>query len=314
MNVLDFSLADLIFRVTSEHTLLPLGTGDPFELFRRTVTTTTPDASYTVDFTLRDPSSIIAAKAPNIVWQNTLWRLRSSETDGVEIDVRDMTSSVWRTAARLSSDLSGGKLFVPVQSDQVSVRTFYHPQDRAIILGRVCHLGGVMLHASSVWINGRVLVFAGVSGSGKTTLARLFRRFGALILNDERTLIHMRDGVTHAGASPWHGEENQVHTATGPLAAIFFLRQASRNRLDPLSLSQSLGRMITAAFVPVFIPDGTARTMENCAAILERVPTYELNFGMNDEVVELCLAAPHSRDCSPNLAGAHATNGPSTST
>ena len=55
-------------------------------------------------------------------------------------------------------------------------------------------------HATSVVIDGRVLLLAGASGSGKSDLAlRLIDR-GALLLSDDYTQLEERDGILHAMA------------------------------------------------------------------------------------------------------------------
>ena len=159
-----------------------------------------------------------------------------------------------------------------------------------MVLGRICHLGGIMLHASSVMVDGQVMIFAGVSGTGKTTMARLWRQHGGTILNDERTLVIPRRGKVAAGASPWHGEENQVNAATGPLAAIFFLKQAPENKLRSMPLEESLPRLLTTAFIPVFLSDGPGRTLDACTSILQSVSVYEMAFTPDVRALDACRA------------------------
>lgn len=245
-----------------------------------------PDAVYEV---LLAPAIFPSPPASNLFWDNGLWRTCFGNGKTVDIDIFDVQIKDWRAAARVSADFATGTLLIPEPSlDATSIHPLYHPQDRAVILGRICHLGGIMMHSSSILVDGKVLIFAGMSGAGKTTLARLWREHGAIILNDERNLIHIRNGSVRAGASPWHGEENQVNPATGPLAGIFFLNQATTNRLHALPLSEGLPKMLTTSFVPVFIPEGPARTLEACQAILEGVPAYGLDFTPDARALDLC--------------------------
>lgn len=249
----------------------------------------TPDAAFEIKLV---PTNPLPFPAGEILWDNGIWRTRLAENHGLDIDIFDIQLAGWRPAARMAADFATGDLLIPEpKPDATVLRPLYHPQDRAVILGRMCQIDGVMMHSSSVLVDGKVLIFAGVSGAGKTTLARLWRDHGATILNDERNLIHCRNGTARAGASPWHGEENQVSPATGPLAGIFFLNQASSNRLHSLPVSESLPKMLTTAFVPVFMPRGPARTLESCHAILERVPAYWLDFTPDGRALDLCLSA-----------------------
>lgn len=224
-----------------------------------------------------------------IFWDNGIWRTRLAADNSLGIEFFDVKADAWCMAAKASPDFSTGKLLIPAPLDgTTSVHPLYHPQDRAMILGRICHIGGVMMHSSSVLVDGKVMVFTGVSGAGKTTMARLWRSHGGTILNDERTLIHNRGGTVLCGASPWHGEENQVNPATGPLSGIFFLKQAAENHLRLLPIEESIPRMLTTAFVPVFIPGGTPRTLDACVSILQTIPAYELSFTPDARALDLC--------------------------
>lgn len=58
------------------------------------------------------------------------------------------------------------------------------------------------IHATSVMIDGRVLLLAGRSGSGKSDLAlRLIDR-GALLVSDDYTRLEARNGVLYASPPP----------------------------------------------------------------------------------------------------------------
>lgn len=289
MNRLEFSLADLRFRIESEPAPFPLRPPEEYECFMRGDAAPEPDAVYraAVDTAPEAPSN-----PSGVIWDNDIWRTRHSGSDAMAIDIRDIQANIWRRAADTSSDFSRGTLWMsPPNPAALCLRPLYHPQDRAVILGRLCHLGGIMMHASSVFVDGNVLLFAGMSGAGKTTIGRLWQRHGALLLNDERTLIQTRNGAARAGASPWHGEENQVNPTTGPLAGIFFLRQASANQLRRLPIPEGIGRMMTTAFVPVFVPDGPALTVAACHRILETTPAYEMGFTPDGRALDACRTA-----------------------
>jgi hypothetical protein len=282
---LDFSLAEILFRVTQPSGTLLLIPPAEYDSFIIPASTLAPDAVYQPRLVSNTISPCVTGE---IFWDNGIWRTCLHE-NRLAIDIFDIQPGGWRQAAKMAPDFSTGELLIPEPlPDATVLRPLYHPQDRAVVLGRICHLGGVMMHSSSVLVDGKVLIFAGMSGAGKTTLARLWRDHGATILNDERNLIHCKNGTVRAGASPWHGEENQVNQGTGPLAGIFFLNQASSNRLHPLPLSESLPKMLTTAFIPVFMPGGPALTLESCHAILESVPAYGLDFTPDARALELC--------------------------
>lgn len=291
---MDFSFADVVFRVTTQLTSPPLRPPNEYAPFIRSAGNQPPDAIYE---TRLMPANSPPPAPEKVFWDNGVWRTRLADTGGLEIDCYDILSGKWRPSAQLSPDFATGELLVPEPAPgTASILPLYHPQDRAVILGRMCRLNGLMMHASSILVDGRVLVFAGMSGAGKTTLARLWRSHGATLLNDERTLIHKRAGSIRAGASPWHGEENQVSSETGPLAGIFFLKQASVNRLNPLPLTESLPRMMTTAYIPVFMPEGLRFTLDTCATLLQERPAYELEFTPDARALGLCRTVLHASE------------------
>lgn len=286
---IEFSVDGIRFRITDPSNSVDLCLPDEYSPFHAVPGQALPDAVFEV-IPCRSPETKLGPGP--ILWANELWRLRDSGADHFEIEIHDGLPRAWRRVAAVTRDFAAGQLFPALRIQQEkNLSPFHNPQDRTLVLGRLCHLGGAMLHASSVLVEGRAMLFTGMSGAGKTTIARLWRTHGATILNDERNLIRPSGEQIMAGASPWHGEENQVNPAIAPLAAIFYLKQSAENSLRPLSVVESLPRLLTTTFVPVFLPDGPERTLNSLGAILERVPAYELSFTPGTRALELCRSA-----------------------
>lgn len=285
---LGFSLARTRFQLSPPSDTRPLRLSDEYLPFLCAPGTEPADASYTVS--PAGPEEMTASG--RVFWDNGVWRMRQVSTRRFDVEIQDAQIGAWRKTAEMADDFATGTLFPsPCSLRTGPLRPFHHPQDRAIVVGRFCHLEGVMVHSSCVWVEGKVLLFAGVSGAGKTTIARLWRSHGATVLNDERNLVRMCDGATWAGASPWHGEDNQVSALTGPLAAVFCLKQSTHNDLRPLPVTESVVRLLTATFVPVFVPEGPARVVETWGKVLEQVPAYELSFTPDGRALDLCRSA-----------------------
>jgi hypothetical protein len=183
VTTLDFSLAETHFRVIGSSTLPPLRPPDNYSLFLNANKAGQPAATYTAR-----PGNLLPEDG-RILWDNGIWRTRESG-DFIDIEVNDIHASRWLRAAHIASDYSHGDLFVPQPApDAPFIRPLYHPQDRAIILGRFCHLESIMVHSSAVLVDGKVILFSGMSGAGKTTIARLWQAHGGTLLNDERNLL-----------------------------------------------------------------------------------------------------------------------------
>jgi hypothetical protein len=226
-----------------------------------------------------DPFPEIGARA-RPAWENELVRLWRAADGAITIARYDAPRRQWLPAARVRSDFSQGSLYratpTPTEPDAVP---FHHPHDRILLIGRLAHLRGGMAHAAAVNDNGRGVLLVGPSGAGKTTLAKLWRAAGALVLNDERNFLRtFGNAQVTVGASPWHGADNSIHPGRAPLAGILHLKQARRTRLRRLSMLESLTRLLTATFIPVFLENGPDLILRAWSALVENVPAYEFDF------------------------------------
>ncbi|WP_045391837.1 HPr kinase/phosphorylase [Falsirhodobacter sp. alg1] len=60
----------------------------------------------------------------------------------------------------------------------------------------------MIMHASAVAVDGRGVLIVGASGSGKSTLALALMARGAVLVSDDRTMLHAADGCLHGAAPP----------------------------------------------------------------------------------------------------------------
>jgi hypothetical protein len=154
--------------------------------------------------------------------------------------------------------------------------------------------GGIAcLHASAVVKGGGGFVFLGPSGAGKSTAALFGLEAGGQIIDDDMVCIAGEEDNSYSVLSPrvWgrqvgkHPMARFVDVGPGvPLGGIFVLIKAEENRLVPLSemaaayalTRQALGLDGTNQ---LRMPENMMRRIfENCCAIAERVPAYQLYF------------------------------------
>jgi len=112
----------------------------------------------------------------------------------------------------------------------------------------------VLIHATSVVIDGRALLLTGASGSGKSDLAlRLIDR-GALLLSDDYTALELQDGIVHARAAVniagrievrGVGIIDMAFADDAPVALVLALDEVP-NRMPPetIAIDDLLGRAI----------------------------------------------------------------------
>ena len=290
MHSLTFSIAGVHVTLVSTQGIRPLrlpAEYSPFEC--STPEGMRPDVALDVTALDRESAPLLAG---GWSWQNESWRMGNTAAGRLLIEIHDAVSRDWRTAAHLLPDFASGTLYEREASLPASGRMpFHHPHDRAIILGRLAFMSGGMVHSSCVAAGGKALLFVGRSGAGKTTVARLWHAEGATLLNDERNIVRAARRGPLAGSSPWHGEENRVSPLTAPLAAVFYLKKAASNSVRDVPCAESVSRLFTATFVPVFLKDAARMILDAWANVLEAVPSYELSFTPDRRAISACRSA-----------------------
>ena len=147
--------------------------------------------------------------------------------------------------------------------------------------------GGMLMHASSVVLDGRAYLFTGVSESGKTTISRLAPPH-AHLLTDEMSFIRLEDGEYFAYGTPFAGElATPGENMRAPLAGIFLLAKGADNRIDPFDQGQAV-RTVMANILYFARDDAlTSKVFDNAIALAARVPVKRLTFFPDARVWDL---------------------------
>src|SRR6266852_2209254 len=104
--------------------------------------------------------------------------------------------------------------------------------------------GGFLLHAASGICDGGACLFSGVSGAGKTTMTRLAPADITLLTDEISYLRPSADGYSAFG-TPFAGElAKSGENCTAPVSALFFLEQGPENRIDELSSTDAVRRLM----------------------------------------------------------------------
>ncbi len=136
---------------------------------------------------------------------------------------------------------------------------------------------GFLLHAATVVRNGRAYLFTGKSGAGKSTVASL-APVGS-VLTDEISLLRREDGVWRAYGTPFWGEFRAGDSNTGaPIAGIFRLVQAERNRIAPLRPVEFLRTIIANVLFFTADPPANRCLLEIVSEAAQKLRGYALEF------------------------------------
>jgi len=143
--------------------------------------------------------------------------------------------------------------------------------------------GGFLLHAASAICEGKAYLFSGVSGAGKTTMTRLAPP-DVTLLTDE--ISYVRGSKSRGNASeyqacgtPFSGELAKAgENCAAPVSALFFLEKGPENRLDELSPSDAMHRLMRNILFFAEDPGLVEKILATACDFVSRVPTCRLMF------------------------------------
>ena len=182
------------------------------------------------------------------------------------------------------------------REEGLKLRKFTDPfLERATIQRRVADQlllrDTVMLHGSTVALDGKAYLFTGPCGTGKSTHTRLWREvFGATMVNDDMPFLRITpDGVLACG-SPWNGKHGLSSNICVPLQGICVLYRGAENEIRPLSPEQGIAFLCHQLHIPT--EDALQKKsllLADCLAQI--VPLWELHCNMQPEAAKVSYSA-----------------------
>ncbi len=244
-----------------------------------------PDGDYvfededSFDFPPRDNAPLLQ--------ESDTWRFGRCADGRLFIDTHYAPERFWQHAALLAPDFSAGTLFPRrLSRTRPSPVSLHFPVDEQLFLHRIGWLGGALLHTCGVAFAGRAWLFCGKSGAGKSTTARLWQAAGAVLMNDDRMVLRMINGVPHACSTPWHGTIGEVRAIDLPLGGVFQLEQARDNDAVQLPPRERLHRLAANLIAPFHLREPMQAILDTLAMVAESVPVHRLRFTPDARAVE----------------------------
>lgn len=226
-----------------------------------------------------------------LVWDSFRWQMGNTEDGRYVFNLKPPHLEVYETIATTTQDFSQARFTTSSVADYVVEKCpLRWPVDEQIFLNRLAHLGCGLIHSSAVEYDGKMYMFCGKSGAGKSTTGEIWKRNGHTLLNDDRIVVRMDDGIAKGASTPWHGSVPEIIPAMLPLGGIFHLTQATENRLRPMDYFEGLTQLMANAIAPFYLESSMNRLIEAYAAVMEQVPAYELFFTPDDRAMECVLA------------------------
>ena len=152
----------------------------------------------------------------------------------------------------------------------------------------------LLLHGSCISVDGKAYLFTARSGTGKSTHVRLWRElFGnrAVMVNDDKPLVHVsQQGATIFG-TPWNGKHQLGSNISAPLKAICILTRSEKNHIEELTPQQAMQSLLQQTHLP---KEALTQALTLLGLLLKQVKLYRLGCNMNPEAAQVAFNGMNS--------------------
>lgn len=165
----------------------------------------------------------------------------------------------------------------------IKIRKFTEPfLERATIQRRVADYlvsnDTLMLHGSTVAVDGKAYLFTAPCGTGKSTHTRLWRElFGerAIMVNDDKPFLRITSTGVLAYGSPWSGKHGLASNVCVPLKGICSLHRGSENLINRVEMKDLIGILRRQVHTPADI-SLLQKTYSLVDTLVEMVPLWDM--------------------------------------
>ena len=179
-----------------------------------------------------------------------------------------------------AEDLIRQQAALDQEADQEGLRrrTFTDPfLERTVIQEKIAaellKRDTLLLHGSTVAVDGQAYLFTAPCGTGKSTHTRLWRELfkaRAVMVNDDKVFLHLGREAVWAYGSPWMGKHGIGTNISVPLKGICFLQRGAENRIQKAEPEKWLAELCHQSFLP------EERYADLVSQLAQRVPLWEM--------------------------------------
>ena len=146
----------------------------------------------------------------------------------------------------------------------------------------------ILFHGSVIAVDGVAYVFTAKSGTGKSTHTALWRRlFGdrAVMVNDDKPLLHIDDVVTAYG-TPYDGKHKLSNKIAVPLKAVCILERAEENSIVKITRSEAYPMLVQQAYRPADVV-AMQKTLSLIDKMADTVGLFRLGCNMDPDAARV---------------------------
>ncbi|MFD0771238.1 hypothetical protein ACFQZ1_21060 [Bacillus sp. CGMCC 1.60114] len=145
---------------------------------------------------------------------------------------------------------------------------------------------GLLIHSSCVDHEGKAYLFSGQSGAGKSTVAKLSAP--RPLLSDEATIVKIDENEIRVFDSPFRSELTTSYAYQScHLSSIYLLIQSLDVKALPVKKSDAMLGIMDKVFYWHHDSLETAKLLDMCKQLVDKIPVYKMYFQKNDSFWEL---------------------------
>ena len=204
------------------------------------------------------------------------------------------TPAFFFTVTREDIDFERRFLYEEALEEGFRVRNFPDPfLERAAIQRKFAEalfdLNILLLHGSTIAVDGSAYLFTARSGTGKSTHTRLWRElFGsrAVMVNDDKPFLKFTPDAIWACGAPWSGKHGLDSNISVPLRGICLLERGGENRIFPLAPETALAFLQKQCHIPAD-PGKLPRLQALLEELTRRVPLWHMTCTKDLQAAEI---------------------------
>lgn len=147
----------------------------------------------------------------------------------------------------------------------------------------------LLFHGSAIAVDGNGYLFSAKSGTGKSTHTRLWRELlgeRAVMVNDDKPLLHItKCGVTVHG-TPWDGKHHLSSNISVPLKGICILNRDTTNHIERIDKSVAYPMLLQQTYHSGN-PEKMTKTLELLDLLAAKTELYKLGCNMEPEAARV---------------------------
>jgi hypothetical protein len=163
-----------------------------------------------------------------------------------------------------------------------------NPVGQILLMYFLSNNKGALVHAAGLCFRDRGYIFPGKSGAGKSTISRQLAGLDDYeFLSDDRIIVRNMDKTFKAFGTPWPGEAGIAVNKNVALSGIFFISQASFNKIEDIKPQKAMERLLPVVSIPWYDKEVMVKILDFCEDLISNVPVYELYFKPGNEIINI---------------------------